>query len=272
MFGRVFSFMLLLICLWPNRIHAQEHKPALLRTIHTKPAITALDLQGNLYVCDAEGLITKYSATGEKLNSFSSPDGQHPSSIEIYQASNLLVYYSATQSYLYLDQNFRPFNSLELPSETFATHLTQVQGQQVWIADNFARLIRKYDLNRRQIISEISYYDLEQEGSFSIRSLKSYQNRIYIQSEKRGIYVMDNFGLLMKKLDVPALPYHFKDQSLYYPEKQHIQVRHLYRQTSRQIELAAKVEILDVLLSEKFVYIFQKDRFDIYPLTDISKN
>jgi hypothetical protein len=258
---------LLIFCLYTSSSLAQKHKLRFVRRVScSNPEAVVSDLQGNFYICDSEGKITKYSSEGTFIEVFTSPNGLKPTSIEIYQGLNLLVFYQTTQEYLYLDQNFLPSRlfPLNLTSNDFASVFTQAQGQTFWIADEYQQTLKKYDVNRKQAITELSYQEIEPFKNIQITSLQSHQNRLYLNTLNSGIYVLDNFGNILKKIPANTQTVHFRGDFLYYSNGPHISFVHLYQNKEKSIPISNKKSYADVLVNDKYYFLFDQAKFDIY--------
>lgn len=221
----------------------------------------------NIYVSDLEGNITKYNKEGDSLLSYSPIKPGNITSLEAWNSIRIFAFYKDFQQFTLFDRFLGPLPKIDLPEELtgFGRVATVSADNQIWIFDDSEFSLKKYDIERLTLISKTNCDLILNANDYDIIMLKEYQNQLYIIDKINGILIFDNFGNFKKKILEKNIDYvaFYKDE-LYYLNKDELLFLNLYLGDKRSIKLPS--EYNKVIMGEKYLYLFSKDKIDLFIL------
>lgn len=214
------------------------------------------DNSGNLFLATEDGLIYKYSSTGDSLLAFSP---RKKSSIDLLEAGSglkIFVFYRDFQEFILLDRFLisSPYYSFNPDYVGFASLVTIGGDNNLWLLDQVDFSLKKYNVNTN-VLEIISPLDLIMDPkNYQAVFMKEYQNLVYIYDVNTGLYVFDNLGNYKKKIPVTGFStFNFIRNHLYYIRDGFLHMVNLYNGATSGIPLPPEENAKFVLMTEKNV-------------------
>ena len=203
----------------------------------------SMDQNGFILVSFENGDITKLSPKLDSLATFSPVKMGAVSNLEAWQGLKIFSFYEPFQEYLLLDRFLSrgsryPFteNSLSLvQTATFSG------DENIWLIEgNEVRLI-KYSSKDNVVLLEVPLDLIWQGNEQNIVFLKEYQNLLFAVDAVLGIFIFDNLGNYLNKIDISGLSYcsFYGDQVIFYSNDE-LRFLNLYDGTTQSIALNSK--------------------------------
>ena len=232
-------------------------------TLKVKDEITAFsqDRTGNIFLTFKGGAITKYSPSMDSLISFSPEKLGDISLLEAWHGFQIFAFYEEFQEFVLLDRFLTRATRYQLSqsSANYADMCTISSDQNLWIfEENELRLI-KLNLNVRAVEIEVPLEFILDTSEHNITFLREYQNLVFLVDVNSGIYVLDNLGNYLRKIDAPGIKTcSFKGDHLFYLHNDEVHDINLYEGSHNIIKLNAG-NYLGVLPLENTLLVVQKN-------------
>ncbi len=227
------------------------------------------DPQKNIYLNDVQGNVLKLDSTGNLIASFAPQQYGQITTMEPWPALRLFLYYENTQSYTFLDRYLsgEQFNRFP-PSIGFASMAAASSDNQIWIIDDRAFSLLKYDFSFNQISLNSSFNQLPEKLDLDPYQMKEYQNRLYVGDHNYGVLVFDNIGNYIKSIPLPApVIFNFMGDELYYLLEGAIHYIDLYHNDSRELILPGYHSYAQALILGRTAILASGNMLHIYHLT-----
>ena len=232
----------------------------------------SIDRQGNLYLCDEDGLIFKYSPEGKLLVNYSPTKKGRITQIEAWQGLRVIVYYADFQEFVLMDRFLRAAEPYQLSSNEigFGRTGTLSNDDNVWIVDDSDYSLKKIDIRRRTLSQNNNFSFLLPDQDTQLNFIREYKNLLYLNDWNSGILVFDNLGNYLNKIPIPGLEYYnFWEDELYYLESGSIKFHNLYTGAIREIRFHQDGDerFQFVLISQDRLFLIAPDYFKIFRLS-----
>jgi len=189
--------------------------------------------------------------------------------LEAWHGFQIFAFYEEFQEFVLLDRFLTRDTRYQLSqsSANYADMCTISSDQNLWIfEENQLRLI-KLNLNIRAVDIEVPLEFVLDANEHNITFLREYQNLVFLVDEYSGIYVFDNLGNFLRKIDVPGIiNCSFRNDHLFFLQNNEVHDINLY-QGSHEIIKMSPGDYLGVLPLEKVFLLIQKDMVIKIPLT-----
>ena len=219
------------------------------------------DRNGNIFLGFKGGAITKYSPTLDSILSFSPTKPGDITLLEAWHGFQIFVFTEAFQEFTIFDR-FLTQNSNFRLSETTTTYvdICTISGDQnIWIFEENHLQLTKLNLKIGEIENEFSLEFIFNSNDHQITYLKEYQNLVFLIDALSGIYIFDNLGNYLKKINAPGIKHcSFKNEQLYYIVNNEIHAIGLYQANHDVIKIAG-TDYLGVLAIEKGFLLVKKN-------------
>jgi len=226
----------------------------------------SIDRNGKFVIGDAKGNITQYDSLGNLISRFSPTELSTPCSIEAWRTMNLFVFYKELQQFILLDRFLASSSTFELNLEEigFSRVATISQDNMIWLFDEINFRLKKYNPTTSKLINETPLDLILDPRDFNITSIREYQNLLFISDQNQGILLFDNLGNYKKTIPASGITYfNFLEEELYYTKDNTLFFINIYTLKERRITLPMKNSIIFVLVTEKKIITFEKNKFYI---------
>jgi hypothetical protein len=221
----------------------------------------SVDRAGDFYLVLKNGAIQKFDKDGEKISAFT--DSKTPTSFDPTNAIRLLTYYKAEQKYTWLSPTLEnPGFQLVEPSWAIEpVYLCPAGDLNLWILDAADESLKKINLSQSQVLYE---FRISKElSSAKIKSIREYQNFVFILDEEKGIYIYNSIGKLIRKIEAKGiLWFNFLGEELYYGVDKKIEFLDLYSVEKRNMPLPDSLKFI-LFTDERMLKVTEKKQVEI---------
>ena len=232
-------------------------------TLLVKDEITAFsqDRTGNIFLTFKGGAIVKYSTTLDSLVSFSPIKLGDISLLEAWHGFQIFAFYENFQEYVLLDRFLTRDTryTLSQSSSNYVDICTISSDQNLWIfEENQLRLI-KLNLNVQEIDIEVPLEFILNATEHQITFIREYQNLVFLVDELSGIYIFDNLGNYLRKIETTGIKNcSFRNDHMYYLRNNEVHDINLYQGGHEIINVPAGA-YLGILPTEKTLLLVMKN-------------
>lgn len=263
--GLVFVFLSIYACF--NYTSGQELKLVNEWPVNALVDATS-DFSGNLYFSNDQGVISKYDINGILQISYSGSINSPLYSIDVSHTSKIFGFFRDQQSYLILDRFLNPLNQAILdPSFVgYATETAYSADNNLWVFDQSDQSIKKISLMNNTVITSSPIPLVIADVEWDIKQIEEYQNRLYLYNSSKDIYVFDNLGTYIRKLDVnPDCKICFNDNNMVFIQGTQILLYNIYNNEINELgTLDYTNGILKVISVNNFIYLIFRNKISVY--------
>ena len=226
------------------------------------------DINGNLYVSDDQGTLSKFNKDGLLLLTYSGNTVSPIYSVDVSHTAKVFGFYRDLQSYLILDRNLSPLREAILNSSFigYATETAFSADNNLWFFDQSDLSLKKVNLLNDKIITSIPLTLIFSDEIWDIKQIEEYQNRLYLYNSNEEVYVFDNLGNFIKKLNIkPDCNFWFEGENLVYLQGSIIFKFNLYDNEVRKMGTLQKTNpIIKVISTNNFIYLISKNKITAF--------
>ena len=234
-------------------------QPSVIDSLLLENKITAFskNRSGDIFLAFEGGAITKYNGSLDSLISFSPNKIGDITRIEAGHGFQIFTFYSEFQEFAIMDRFLTRDTRYEL-SQTSANYIYNCvfsRDQNLWaFEENQMRLV-KINLSIREVEIEVPLEFIIDSQDHKISFIKEYQNLVFIVDELSGIYIFDNLGNYLRKVEAQGVKQcSFNEDNLYYVEENQLQILSLYSKDRQSIKLPED-QYLGVIATPENLYL-----------------
>jgi hypothetical protein len=227
----------------------------------------SLDNQDFLFVADPEGNLYQYNLSGQRINNFSPPRQGRLTQLEAFWTVNIFTFSTDLQEYRILDRFINPISENRIPAENIALAKAATLGNNniIWILDETDLSIKQFDFRTRRILQQQPLNLVLENTSLDVLDIREHQNLLFLNIAGQGIYIFDNQGNFIKRLQVfPNGRLSFWKGYLFLVEKDSIRLVDFQSGAEEQFRLSLGAEVTGILVNRKAVILYNKRGFRIY--------
>lgn len=233
--------------------------------VHDTLAITQVlhaqcDLEGNLYLADANGVLTKCSPKGDTISVFDAK-ALLPTSLQVVKGFKIFLFYQPQQEYIMLDRYLRQTSGGDFSEEEIgiAAAATMSFDNKLWVVDQQSGALSKLNtiLHDKEYTTNLSAYDLS-----DVILFQEHQNQLYLLTDQY-LLCFDVMGNIISEKIFEggmknALLY---KGGLYLLYNDVLKVYDLYDGKIKQIQVNEDLRGVNrFLIDDQFLYLFEKTK------------
>jgi hypothetical protein len=234
-------------------------QPSVIDSLQVETKITAFskNRSGDIFLAFEGGGITKYNGSLDSIISFSPSKIGDITLIEAGLGFQIFTFYNEFQEFAILDRFLTRDTRYDL-SQTSANYIdncTFSRDQNLWaFEENQMRLV-KINLSIREVIVEVPLEFIIDSQDHKISFIKEYQNLVFIVDELSGIYIFDNLGNYLRKIEVQGVRQcSFNNDNLFFIAENELHILSLYNVGGQLIKLPED-PYLGVLATPENLYL-----------------
>jgi len=254
------SIISLIVFFWFAQFELNGQSMALV-SLQVENEITAYskNRSGDIFLAFKGGAITKYSSSLDSIISFSPTKIGDITLLEAGHGFQIFAFYNDFQEYAILDRFLTRDTrySLSRTAANYVDNCTFSRDQNLWaFEENQMRLV-KINLSVREIEIEVPLEFVIDSQDHEISFIKEYQNLVFLVDKLSGIYIFDNLGNYLRKIDAEGVTQcSFNKDILYFVEKDQLHMLSLYKKEHEQVQLT-KSSYLGVLATVDNLFLIE---------------
>ncbi len=227
----------------------------------------SLDNQGFIFLADLEGNLYQYSKEGKFLNNFSPPRQGSLSQLEAFWTVNIFTFSADLQEYRILDRFINPVSENRIPMNliNLAKAATLGNNNIIWVFDETDLSLKQFDYRRNRIIQNQPLNLIIDRSSLDIVDIKEYQNLLFLNIKDEGVFILDNQGNFIKKLNAkPIQKLGFWKGYLIYLEDDKIVFLNFQSEKVESINVPSGIKAKGILVNQNQVYFYDGNQVWIF--------
>ena len=261
----VHLFALLAIIGCSGNGQAQSAIGEKVRTISLSDTIAyvSIDRPGDIYAVTTTGQIQRFDKEG-KLTLLYKAEST-PTLFDPRDGARLFAYYRENQHYQFLNPSFEAITSYKIdPAFAIQPWLICPSGEyKLWILDKADHSLKKVDVKSGEVEVEVSVDSSLIENAEGYRTMREYQNFVFLLHPAKGLFVFNSLGKHIKTLHIPGIrSFNFLGEDLYYLRPGALEFFNLFTGETRRMKIPAGYS--DVLLTDERMILFTPMTIDIF--------
>ena len=169
--------------------------------------LISFDTKDQLFASTTAGDIYLYDQNGQQLNLFSPTRQGRLSQLEASWTVNIFSFSADLQEYRILDRFLNPLaeEGFSLAEINMAKAATLGNNNVVWVWDESDLSLKSMDYLRNLIIQSQPLNLIQNAGDLKVSEIREFKNRLFMNVPESGVYIFDNQGNLMRKLEVQGI-------------------------------------------------------------------
>ncbi len=262
-------YLFLFFMLFPALSSLAQEGWKLLTTIQVGNAHhISSDSYNNIYIADAEGIVSQYDSLGRKITFFSPGKKGKITSMDGSRNVNIFLFYKNFQEFRLLNRFLTEISTTRINNNQigFASLGALSQDNALWIVDEGDLTLKKVNLKFNQIIVNSSLLPVlpRSKNEFVFTHFKEYSNNLYLSDRENGIFVFDNLGNYKTLIQAHGIDYFdFRDNYLYFLDGTKLTLLDL---TNGQIRVSEKEfpQKAKIIFTSRKCYILDQNQLTIF--------
>lgn len=166
-----------------------------------------VDALENIYLVNNEGVIKKYSATGDSIGVYNDVKNfGRPGRLSVANPLQLLVYYPTFGSVVILDRFLTERSRLNLRNKNIfsVSGLAAAYDNNIWVFDSQNMQLKKLDTDGNQILATNDFRTFLNPVP-QPQVIIDANNLVFLYDAQHGFYVFDRYGTYLKQAKIAGL-------------------------------------------------------------------
>lgn len=244
--------------------------------IHLKNIdLVSFDTKDQVFASNSAGDIYLFSAEGKRLNLFSPARQGRLNQLEAAWTVNIFSFSSDLQEYRVLDRFLNPLteSGFLLTDVNLAKAATFGNNNVVWVWDESDLSLKSLDYLRNLVIQSQPMNLILNSENLAVSEIREFKNRVFMNMPESGIFVFDNQGNLLKKLNVKTTQRlcFYKEHLLWF-EQDTLMTTSISTGKNEEIATILVSDFRYLQVGQERLAIVSKDKLTLYPMPDWLKN
>ncbi len=226
----------------------------------------SIDRLGEFYITFTNQSIKKYDSNGKYLFTFKSGQTDSITSLHPWNPLRVLLYDRKGQSIIFLDRSLSILQKAVIdPSFAIEPHLAcaSSNNNSYWIYDKTDLTIKKIDLSKDNVTSEIDLKKIYQNRIPCLSYIREYQNSLFLLDRNEGIKIISITGKLINSIIAERISnFGFVGEELYYLYSGKVCFYDLYTNNTHEIPLHTDVNF--VLTTDDRIIVVKSKKVIVY--------
>ncbi|MDI1322118.1 MAG: hypothetical protein PSV36_05180 [Algoriphagus sp.] len=237
--------------------------------------LVSLDTKDQVFVSNIAGDIYLFSAEGKELNLFSPARQGRLNQLEAAWTVNIFSFSSDLQEYRVLDRFLNPLteSGFLIADIHLAKAATFGNNNVIWVWDESDLSLKSLDYLRNLVIQSQPLNLILNSENLAVSEIREFKNRVFMNVPESGIFVFDNQGNLLEKLNVKTTQrLCFYKEHLLWLEQDELMSISLSTGETQKIATIQVPDFLYLQVGQERLAIISKDKLTLYPMPDWLKN
>ena len=237
--------------------------------------LVSFDTKDQVFASNSAGDIYLFSAEGKRLNLFSPARQGRLNQLEAAWTVNIFSFSSDLQEYRVLDRFLNPLteSGFLLTDVNLAKAATFGNNNVVWVWDESDLSLKSLDYLRNLVIQSQPMNLILNSENLAVSEIREFKNRVFMNMPESGIFVFDNQGNLLKKLNVKTTQRlcFYKEHLLWF-EQDTLMTTSISTGKNEEIATILVSDFRYLQVGQERLAIVSKDKLTLYPMPDWLKN
>ena len=237
--------------------------------------LVSLDTKDQVYASNIAGDIYLFSAEGKQLNLFSPERQGRLNQLEAAWTVNIFSFSSDLQEYRVLDRFLNPLteSGFLLTDVNLAKAATFGNNNVIWVWDESDLSLKSLDYLRNLVIQSQPLNLILNSENLAVAEIREFKNRVFMNVPESGIFMFDNQGNLIEKLNVKTTQKlcFYKEYLLWFEQDRLISTS-LSTGENKKIATLKVPDLHYLQVGQERLAIVSKDKLTLYPMPDWLKN
>lgn len=237
--------------------------------------LVSLDTKDQIFASNSAGDIYLFSAEGKQLNLFSPARQGRLNQLEAAWTVNIFSFSSDLQEYRVLDRFLNPLSEsgFLLTDVNLAKAATFGNNNVIWVWDESDLSLKSLDYLRNLVIQSQPMNLILNSENLEVSEIREFKNRVFMNMPESGIFVFDNQGNLLKKLNVKTTQRlcFYKEHLLWF-EQDTLIITSISTGKNEKIATILIPDFRYLQVGQERLAIISKDKLTLYPIPDWLKN
>ncbi|MEP0710576.1 hypothetical protein [Algoriphagus sp.] len=169
--------------------------------------LISFDTKDQLFASTIAGDIYLYSQNGKQINVFSPARQGRLAQLEASWTVTIFSFSADLQEYRILDRFLNPLaeEGFNLAEINLAKAATMGNNNVVWVWDESDLSLKSMDYLRNVVIQSQPLNLIVNSEDLNVSEIREFKNRLFMNVPESGVYIFDNQGNLMRKIDVTGI-------------------------------------------------------------------
>ncbi|WP_051287108.1 hypothetical protein [Algoriphagus mannitolivorans] len=231
--------------------------------------LVSLDTKDQIFASNTSGDIYLIDSRGKQLNFFSPSRQGQLSQLEASWTVNIFGFSTDLQEYRILDRFLNPLVEKGLfdTGITLAKAATLGNNNVLWIWDESDLSLKSLNYLQNQIIQTQPLNLILDSPDLTVMEIREFKNRLFMNVPNSGIYIFDNQGNFLQKVDLQLNQrLCFYKENLYWVEGKKLKRYSLTHQEIFEIGDLPSSDYLYLQIGQQILTLVRKDQIEVYPI------
>ncbi len=166
--------------------------------------LISFDNKDNLFASTSSGDIYQFNPAGKQINLYSPERQGRLQQLEAAWTVNIFSFSADLQEYRILDRFLNPLSSsgFQLANISLAKAATLGNNNIVWVWDESDLTLKSLNYLRKLVIQSQPLNLILNSENMEVTEIREFKNRLFMNLPNEGVFIFDNQGNLMKKIDL----------------------------------------------------------------------
>lgn len=231
--------------------------------------LVSLDTRDQIYASNSSGDIFLFDSKGKQQNFFSPSRQARLQQLEASWTVNIFAFSADLQEYRVLDRFLNPLteNSFQLNDIVLPKAATLGNNNIVWVWDESDLSLKSLDYLRNLVLQSQPLNLILDSRDLRVAEIREFKNRLFINVPESGIFIFDNQGNLIKKIDLKVdQRLCFYKERLFWVEGKNLMMYSLTSQETSDLGTLPTDELLYLQIGQENLVLVEKNLIRIYPI------
>lgn len=237
--------------------------------------LVSLDTKDQIFASTIAGDIYLFSAEGKQLNLFSPERQGRLNQLEAAWTVNIFSFSSDLQEYRVLDRFLNPLteSGFLLNDVNLAKAATFGNNNVIWVWDESDLSLKSLDYLRNLVIQSQPLNLILNSENIAVSEIREFKNRVFMNVPESGIFIFDNQGNLIEKLNVKTTQKlcFYKEYLLWFEQSELMSIS-LSTGENKKIATIQVPDFHYLQVGQERLAIVSKDKLTLYPMPVWLKN
>ncbi len=237
--------------------------------------LVSLDTKDQIFASNTSGDIYLFSTDGTQLNLFSPARQGRLNQLEAAWTVNIFSFSSDLQEFRVLDRFLNPLteSGFLLTDVNLAKAASFGNNNVIWVWDESDLSLKSLDYLRNLVIQSQPLNLILNSENLAVAEIREFKNRVFMNVPESGIFILDNRGNLIEKLNVKTTQKlcYYKEHLLWFEQSELMSISISTGETQKIASIYVP-DLYYLQVGRNRLAIVSKDKLTLYQIPDWLKN